>query len=64
MIGGWLTTFVAALVACAVAMLALGLGVLLGREPLGGSCGGGCDDCVGRSCDASVLAGRAEGEST
>lgn len=39
MSGLLLVTFVASIVAFALAMLALGLGALAGRRPLAGSCG-------------------------
>jgi len=40
MTGVWLSTFLATLFAVAVVMLALGLGLLLGRRPPMGSCAG------------------------
>jgi len=46
--GAWLGTFVATLFMFAVAMLALGFGLLAGRRPLRGSCGGAGGGCL---CD-------------
>jgi hypothetical protein len=48
------TTFFISLLFISLFMLALGLGVMLGREPIRGSCGGvnnpeGCEVCAG-SC--------------
>ncbi|MDH3208487.1 MAG: hypothetical protein OEO79_17940 [Gemmatimonadota bacterium] len=57
MSGALLGTLVASAVAFVLAMLALGLGVLVGRPPLTGSCGRGagegcpCDPRT-RACDA------------
>lgn len=46
-----MTLFIASLVLTGVAMLAMALGVLLGRGALTGSCGGagGCELCL-RKC--------------
>ena len=57
MSGPFLATLTASAVVFALAMLALGLGVLAGRRPLVGSCGGGsAEGCVcspgNRPCDA------------
>ncbi len=46
------TVLISALVFC-LALLAMGVGVLLGREPIRGSCGGimgGCGACT-RRCE-------------
>ena len=51
----WLLTFLLFL----LAVLGLAVGVLMGREPLRGSCGGsGCGVC-GSSCKKSYRSGRA-----
>lgn len=43
-----MTTFILAFLVIVLAVAALALGVLLGRRPLGGSCGGlGCAGCAG-----------------
>jgi hypothetical protein len=56
MTGPWLGTFVVTLIAVAVAMLGLGVGLLIMGRPLRGSCGGtGCDRLCDRPnplCDA------------
>ena len=46
----WLGTFAVALLLCLVAMAALGLGLLLGRDPPRGSCGGACGGPCGDTC--------------
>ena len=47
-----MTVFIATLIVFAVALLALGLGTMLGRRPLQGSCGG-----IGRcACGATTEA--------
>ena len=55
MIGPWLGTFVVTLIAVAVALLGLGVGLVLVGRPLRGSCGGtgGACPCDPRnpSCD-------------
>jgi hypothetical protein len=52
-----LATFVATLLVFAAAMLALGFGLLLGRRPIRGSCGGAGGACLcdprDRRCEAS-----------
>ena len=46
MIGPWFGTLVATLVAVALAMLGLGVGLLLVGRPLRGSCGGTGGACL------------------
>lgn len=46
MIGPWLGTLVATLIAVALAMLDLGVGLLLVGRPLRGSCGGTNGACL------------------
>jgi hypothetical protein len=48
MIGPWLGTFVVTLIAVAVAMLGLGIGLLIVGRPLRSSCGGTGGACL---CD-------------
>lgn len=60
MSGQLFATVAASVVAFALAMLALGLGVLAGRRPLTGSCGGGAAE--GCHCDPSNRACDAWGE--
>ena len=48
MIGAWLGTFVVTLIAVAVAMLGLGVGLFIVGRPLRGSCGGTAGVCL---CD-------------
>jgi hypothetical protein len=57
MSGALLSTLVASVVAFMLAMLALGLGVLMGRQPLTGSCGRRAGEACpcdprARTCDA------------
>jgi hypothetical protein len=59
MSGALLATFAASVVAFALVMLALGIGVLAGRRPLAGSCGRatgeGCTcDPHTRTCDVRL----------
>jgi hypothetical protein len=55
MSGVWLGTFAVALLAFFGTMLALGIGVLFGRDPLRGSCDGSCGDSCGRPCDTRTI---------
>lgn len=49
--GAWLPTLLATLVAVAVTMLALGVGLIFGRHQPRGSCGGPGETCP---CDAAT----------
>jgi hypothetical protein len=49
MMGPWLSTFVVTLIAVAVAMLGLGVGLLIVGRPLRSSCGGTAGACL---CDS------------
>jgi hypothetical protein len=62
MSGDWLGTFAVALLAFFATMLALGIGVLFGRDPLRGSCDGSCADSCGRPCDRLTIRRQAEEE--
>ena len=59
--GAWLGTVVAAVIGVAVAMFGLGLGLLLARPPLRGSCGGTGGPCL---CDPGQRTCEAFGEPT
>ena len=63
MSGAWLGTFVLAALAFLAVMLALGIGMLFGREPLRGSCGAACTEGgARRSCGLRAGRGRATEE--
>lgn len=49
--------FLASLLAFGGAVLAMSLGVILGRPALRGSCGGSCLHCTGRCADKAGEAG-------
>jgi len=54
------TTFLAAFVVMGIAIAAMALGVMMGRKPIAGSCGGlgrlglGCDGGCSKSCSTGV----------
>lgn len=60
MSGTLLVTLAASLVAVALAMVALGIGLVLGRRPLTGSCGRAAGE--GCACDPRTRACDAGGE--